>query len=213
MPTLYVLSGGDLGKRFAVDGDTLLGRSPDCGVRLRDRSISRHHARLGPVEDGWVLCDLDSRNGVRVGRELIEEAALEDLDEFELGEVLIRFRTVEQGEDELGFEVGPPAQAGGHGSPDSSDDPTSLEIEEVIDLSAAARPGGAVPQARQQPDERMRARARLLASESSGAGGLLGGDLGQRPAWQLFLIVLVALGFLAGSAYLVFQLVFGLRAG
>jgi hypothetical protein len=83
-----------------VDGRRLLvpphgatiGRSHDCEISLQDTGISRHHARLRPSEQGWVIEDLQSTNGVRVnGRELRGAQALEAGDAIELGSTAITF--------------------------------------------------------------------------------------------------------------------------
>jgi predicted component of type VI protein secretion system len=93
MPRLYVLSGPDLGKSFDVEDGATLGRGAECTVHLRDASVSRHHARLERAEGGWRIVDTESRNGVSLGGKRVPGAALADGDEFQLGEVLLRFRS------------------------------------------------------------------------------------------------------------------------
>jgi ABC transport system ATP-binding/permease protein len=56
----------DQAKRTVVElahGEYTIGRAPDNTVRLTDRNISRHHARLVRDDSSWVLIDLDSYNG------------------------------------------------------------------------------------------------------------------------------------------------------
>ena len=90
---LYVLGGRDIGRSFEVEEDCLVGRSHECDVRLRDRSISRRHARIKRRDDGgWTIEDLDSRNGVVVADRRVRDAALDDLTEFHLGDLPVRFR-------------------------------------------------------------------------------------------------------------------------
>jgi pSer/pThr/pTyr-binding forkhead associated (FHA) protein len=92
MPKLYVLSGPDVGKSFEIAAGALVGRDPECAVRLRDPSVSRHHARLEHDASGWSIVDTDSRNGIHLEKQRVPRAALEDGAEFTLGEVLMRFR-------------------------------------------------------------------------------------------------------------------------
>jgi FHA domain/Domain of unknown function (DUF1707) len=50
-----------------------IGRTQECDLRIADLSVSRLHARLARVEDGWLLRDLGSHNGTRVNGWLIRE--------------------------------------------------------------------------------------------------------------------------------------------
>lgn len=71
------------------DGLTL-GRSPDAGIRLRAREVSREHARVVATGDGFALLDR-SKNGLRVnGRRVRERAPIAVGDEVELGGVRLR---------------------------------------------------------------------------------------------------------------------------
>lgn len=92
MPKLYVLSGPDTGKSFEFEAGALVGRDPDCAVRLRDPSVSRKHARLEHGERGWSIVDTQSRNGVHVDGKRVATVELADGAEVTLGEVLVRFR-------------------------------------------------------------------------------------------------------------------------
>ncbi len=92
MPRIYVLSGPDLGRTFDVVDGATFGRTADCAVTLRDASVSRTHARLERDGAAWRVVDAGSRNGLFVGTERVASIALEDGDEFRLGEVVLRFR-------------------------------------------------------------------------------------------------------------------------
>ena len=94
MARLYVLSGPDLGKSFEVAPGATLGRATDCAAVMRDHSVSRQHARLECHDDRWSIVDLDSRNGLVVNGKKTKHAELPDGIEFQLGEVLVRFRSV-----------------------------------------------------------------------------------------------------------------------
>jgi Domain of unknown function (DUF1707)/FHA domain len=50
-----------------------IGRTQECDLRIADLSVSRLHARLVRVEDGWLLRDLGSHNGTRVNGWLVRE--------------------------------------------------------------------------------------------------------------------------------------------
>jgi len=92
MPTFFVLSGPEIGRRLAVEEGAVLGRSPECAAPLRGTSISRRHARLERSGETWVLVDLDSRNGIVQHDRRVARLELEDGAVFLLGEVELRFR-------------------------------------------------------------------------------------------------------------------------
>jgi DNA-binding winged helix-turn-helix (wHTH) protein len=71
-------------------GEHVIGRGSDCAVRLRDRRISRHHARvtLGPA--GLTIEDCQSHNGTSLnGTPLHGRALLHDLDVLSIGGVRV----------------------------------------------------------------------------------------------------------------------------
>ena len=81
------------GRRLLVppEGGTI-GRSRDCAIVLEDAGVSRQHAELRPDDDGWVVVDLGSTNGVLVnGRRIRGAQALQDGDRIELGSTEVVF--------------------------------------------------------------------------------------------------------------------------
>ena len=68
-PRLAVIAGGVVTSHaLPARGDIVLGRDPECDVRIDDPSISRRHARLR-VADPLVVEDLGSSNGTLVAGE------------------------------------------------------------------------------------------------------------------------------------------------
>ena len=63
----------------------VLGRAADCGYRLLDDTVSRHHAKVECEGGVWVISDLDSTNGVYVNGRRIWRAALHPGDDIALG--------------------------------------------------------------------------------------------------------------------------------
>jgi predicted component of type VI protein secretion system len=76
-----------------TDGSEItVGRSPDCVIVIADPSVSRRHARVRRVEDGFVLEDLGSANGTSVNGKPVEAPVrLKNEDELTLGAVSITF--------------------------------------------------------------------------------------------------------------------------
>ncbi len=57
-----------------VETDSLIiGRSTRCELAIADRFLSRQHARMYRTEAGWVIEDLESRNGTFVNGKRVEE--------------------------------------------------------------------------------------------------------------------------------------------
>lgn len=95
----YVLRGvssAGFGRTFPLHGPTLLGRAPDCGIRLDHPGLSRHHARLTPTADGLLVEDLGSTNGCLLNDARIVERTWAQHGE-ELGFDALRFRVVAPG--------------------------------------------------------------------------------------------------------------------
>ncbi len=91
-PALVVRSGGGrAGEMFPLDGETTVGRSPDCGIFLDDVTVSRKHAILRERDGNFFIEDQGSLNGTFVNRKRVESAQLEDGDELQVGKYRLTF--------------------------------------------------------------------------------------------------------------------------
>jgi pSer/pThr/pTyr-binding forkhead associated (FHA) protein len=91
-PALVVRSGGGrTGETFHPEGETTIGRSPDCGIFLDDVTVSRKHAVLTERDGGFFIEDQGSLNGTFVNRKRVEAAQLEDGDEVQIGKYRLTF--------------------------------------------------------------------------------------------------------------------------
>lgn len=71
----------------------MIGRGRDATIRLHEKSISRHHARIVVRDSEVLLEDLDSKNGTFLhGEQIGAPARLEDGDTFRLGSVSMTLR-------------------------------------------------------------------------------------------------------------------------
>jgi hypothetical protein len=76
-PVLIALSKALSGARWPLEGEAFtIGRGADCDLVVPERQVSRHHARIQRVSDGFVVEDLGSRNGTYVNGALVEEPVL-----------------------------------------------------------------------------------------------------------------------------------------
>ncbi|HLI26084.1 MAG TPA: FHA domain-containing protein [Chloroflexota bacterium] len=83
------------GRRVALDRPQLtLGRSSASDVILADERVSRRHAQIRRLPQGWLLLDLGSSNGTQVnGYPVTLPHLLQDGDEITLGAQRLIFRS------------------------------------------------------------------------------------------------------------------------
>ena len=70
---------------------TVIGRSSDADVRVDDANVSRRHAEVRRIGDGYSLVDLGSTNGTEVNGQRIQETALMNGDVISVGTTRITF--------------------------------------------------------------------------------------------------------------------------
>jgi general secretion pathway protein A len=66
-------------------GRVIVGRSPDNEIYIKSKFVSRHHAQLVSDENGCVIEDLNSTNGVFLGERQVKKYRLRDGDVVSLG--------------------------------------------------------------------------------------------------------------------------------
>jgi pSer/pThr/pTyr-binding forkhead associated (FHA) protein len=73
-------------QQWVIDkSEVVLGRSEGCDVQLPGRAVSRRHARILQTDGGYLLADLDSKNGTFVnGQEVVASYLLRDGDEIQI---------------------------------------------------------------------------------------------------------------------------------
>lgn len=94
MAVLQVVKGPNVGEVIALDRPrSILGRHPECEVRLDVGAVSRQHAQIVRVGDGeFFVEDLQSRNGTYVNNQLIAgPQRLTDRDRLKICDVLFTF--------------------------------------------------------------------------------------------------------------------------
>ncbi len=70
----------------------VIGRAEDADIRFPIPSVSRHHARVAPGPDGFVVTDLGSGNGTQInGEPLTGQHVLRDGDAIQVGTELVTF--------------------------------------------------------------------------------------------------------------------------
>ena len=97
-PYLMVIGGARVGELHTLTRErTLVGRSPEAQIRLRDEGISRAHVEI-IVEGGRVrVRDLGSRNGTFLNGERADARELRDGDKLSVGEATLLLFTCQDG--------------------------------------------------------------------------------------------------------------------
>ncbi len=70
---------------YEVSGQVVIGRHMDCNIPIDDPTVSAQHAQLSVSEQGCILTDLNSTNGVRVEGKNIRSIELQDKMSFFIG--------------------------------------------------------------------------------------------------------------------------------
>ncbi len=90
LATLLVLQGPDKGRTInCTDRQFLIGRG-SSQVPLTDQTVSRQHAELRAVENGWILADLGSANGTYLnGVRIAKPSKIKAGDQIRVGSTLL----------------------------------------------------------------------------------------------------------------------------
>ena len=217
---IFVLAGPDLARSFTLGERAVLGRSDECDVVLRDRSISRKHARIVCEAEHWFVEDQGSTNGVTKDGLRGQRFELADGDEFRLGDLPLRFKleTGIEGAD-IEFDLAPRAAAPPVGAvrpPEPEPEPDAgpaVEVEpgveetevEEIEIEGADLPGSAAP----RPPLVLTA----YTPRAERKTGFFASDIEQQPFWMRCLLFAGLLALCGLLAYGAFEAVKMLRAG
>ena len=99
----------------------LIGRHPECDVRIESRKISRRHCCIVQFNDRLAVRDLGSTNGVYLNGQRIEEAFVAPRDELQIGD--LRYQVVTNGS-QPDMAALQPENQGSPPAPDSNSSPS-----------------------------------------------------------------------------------------
>ncbi len=95
---LVVLRGPNAGSRFLLDTDAVdAGRHPESDIFLDDVTVSRRHAEFRRAGSDYSVADVGSLNGTYVNRDRIDEVALNNGDEVQIGKYRLVYYSSQQG--------------------------------------------------------------------------------------------------------------------
>lgn len=81
-----------------LDAECTIGRAPENGISVPDGSVSAKHARIVRTDDGFLIEDLQSRNGTFVNGERVLDGQrkLADGDLIRVGKVIMTFNVARE---------------------------------------------------------------------------------------------------------------------
>ena len=79
-------------RTFKLATSMLVGRAPECEIRVTDTYASQQHARLFGRQGGWYVEDLGSTNGTQVNGQTMQQRSLATGDRITIGTTVIEFR-------------------------------------------------------------------------------------------------------------------------
>jgi pSer/pThr/pTyr-binding forkhead associated (FHA) protein len=82
-----------------TEAEVRIGRDPSNSLAISDLSLSRGHCVISREQDGYTICDLDSRNGTFVNGAVVSERRLSHGDQISVGESVFVFLDKEKEED------------------------------------------------------------------------------------------------------------------
>ncbi len=92
MGMLVVKRGPNVGSRYVLEGEvTRAGRHPDSDIFLDDITVSRRHAEFVRQGAAYVVRDVGSLNGTYLNRRRIDDSALANGDEVQIGKFRLVF--------------------------------------------------------------------------------------------------------------------------
>ena len=81
-----------IGTTFGLNGQTVVGRHPDCDLIIQEPYMSSEHAQLTPTNGRWHVRDLGSTNGTFLnGRAVLQSEEIEPGDLIQFGRVKLEF--------------------------------------------------------------------------------------------------------------------------
>jgi len=112
-------------------GRVIVGRSSDNEIYIKSKFVSRHHAQLVSDDDGCLIEDLNSTNGVFLGEKQVKKYRLRDGDIVSLGVHELVYHDLSQQEDTLEDQLEGSLDGQQDGSRDDAADDQEADDQEA----------------------------------------------------------------------------------
>lgn len=94
---LVINRGPDSGQVYLLDRDVVVaGRNPEAEIFLDDVTVSRRHAEIRRIGNGYTVVDAGSLNGTYVNTQRVGEQTLHAGDEVQIGKFHLVFLSAER---------------------------------------------------------------------------------------------------------------------
>lgn len=140
MPTLTLTFKDNVIAKYSIKpGQSLtIGRKESNDIAIENLAVSGHHAKVDSVGEGFLLTDLQSKNGSFVNKELVQSHWLKHEDQILIGKHTLVF-TYDEDEEK-------PAEAAG-----GMDQTMIMDTDKYRDMLAQAIPKAEAAAAEQEP--------------------------------------------------------------
>ena len=92
MASLVITGGHQAGSYYTLRNRTLTaGRDPARDIQIVDHKVSRKHFQIHKEDQGYVILELRSKNGVYVNGTKVKEKLLRDSDQIQVGDTVLTF--------------------------------------------------------------------------------------------------------------------------
>lgn len=92
-PVLKIFRNGKVvGERVIDKERMLIGRKAGVDIRINSENVSKVHAQIINVDGEFILQDLNSKNGTRIGEEMIQWHYLKENDQIQIGGFVFEYR-------------------------------------------------------------------------------------------------------------------------
>ncbi len=78
--------------KLSPDREHVIGRAPASQLVLESTRVSGTHARIRFMENGFVIVDMNSRNGLRVNGRRVQQLRLQHNDRVEIGDAVLVYK-------------------------------------------------------------------------------------------------------------------------
>jgi serine phosphatase RsbU (regulator of sigma subunit) len=139
MAVLLVIRGLNPGQQFPLEGErAVVGRHPECDIVLDVGAVSRQHAQIVRVGNGYFVEDLGSRNGTFVNGELIRgRRQLQEADQVKICDLLFSFHLGQPGEPPVQVSTAESGEATGAMMVDDAKNRSSTTITSKVDIQSS----------------------------------------------------------------------------
>jgi transcriptional regulator with PAS, ATPase and Fis domain len=90
---LVIFEGPDMGRAIDLDQtERVVGSAAECDLVLSDERVSRRHFSIARIDDGYLVRDLDSRNGTLYAGSAVSEVTLAPGSTLKVGRSFVRIQ-------------------------------------------------------------------------------------------------------------------------